>query len=106
MDLSKMSLEDLLALQPQIADEIRKRKIEVQASARQQILEIAQKAGVPLKDLIGSGFKLNKSGEKKTVPVRYKNPADNSLTWTGRGRQPKWVKEWVDSGKSIDDLKV
>ncbi|MBA4095048.1 MAG: histidinol phosphate phosphatase, partial [Candidatus Accumulibacter sp.] len=26
--------------------------------------------------------------------------------WTGRGRQPKWVKEWVEGGKSLDKLRV
>lgn len=39
-------------------------------------------------------------------PVRYRNPSDPAQAWTGRGRQPKWVSEWVGSGKSLDALRV
>lgn len=107
MDLSNMSLADLQALQPKITEEIKKRQADVHAKARQQILQIAQDAGVPLKDLMNSGFKLNKSGgERKPVEAKYKNPANHSQTWTGRGRQPKWVEESLASGKSLNDLKI
>lgn len=36
--------------------------------------------------------------------VRYRNPADATQTWTGRGKQPKWVREWIEGGKSLDHL--
>jgi DNA-binding protein H-NS len=38
--------------------------------------------------------------------VRYRHPDNADNQWTGRGRQPKWVKEWVESGKSLDKLRV
>jgi hypothetical protein len=39
--------------------------------------------------------------------VRYRHPDHpTTLTWSGRGRQPKWVREWVEGGKSLDDLLV
>lgn len=38
--------------------------------------------------------------------VRYRNPDDYALAWTGRGRQPKWVRDWIDSGKSLAALDV
>jgi DNA-binding protein H-NS len=72
------------------------------AKAREQILAIAQSVGVPIKDLIGNGIRA-KTG---TVAVRYRHPDNSAQQWTGRGRQPKWVKEWVDGGKSIDKLRV
>jgi DNA-binding protein H-NS len=40
------------------------------------------------------------------VAVRYRHPDNASQQWTGRGRQPKWVKEWVEGGKSLDKLRV
>ncbi|MGR3466501.1 MAG: H-NS histone family protein [Shimia sp.] len=42
---------------------------------------------------------------KGGVP-KFRNPSDPSQTWTGRGRQPNWVKEAISSGKSMDDLKI
>ncbi|SFL47062.1 H-NS family nucleoid-associated regulatory protein [Rugamonas rubra] len=102
MDLSNLSAADLRNLQEQIKRELKKRESQDQAKAREQIFAIAQSVGVPLKDLIGNGVRA-KTG---TVAPRYRNPADASQQWTGRGRQPKWVKEWVDAGKAIDLLRL
>lgn len=102
MDLSNMSVGDLRNLQEQIKQEMKKREQQEVQKAREQILAIAQSVGVPLKDLIAAGTR----GKTGSVAVRYRNPDDASQQWTGRGRQPKWVKEWVDGGKSIDQLRV
>ena len=102
MDLSNMSVGDLRNLQDKIKQEMKKREHQEVAKAREQILAIAQSVGVPLKELIGNGIRA-KTG---TVAVRYRHPDNSAQKWTGRGRQPKWVKEWVDGGKSLDQLRV
>ncbi|MES2742406.1 MAG: H-NS histone family protein [Pseudomonadota bacterium] len=102
MELSNMSAVELRNLQEKIKKEIGKRSQQDLVKAREQILAIAQSVGVPIKELISSGVRA-KTG---TVAVRYRNPGDASQQWTGRGRQPKWVKQWVDSGKAIDQLRV
>jgi DNA-binding protein H-NS len=109
MDLSNLSLGDLRNLQDQIKQEMKKREHQEVQKAREQILAIAQSVGLPLKDLIntsGRGAKAEKASGTGSVAVRFRNPADASQQWTGRGRQPKWVKEWVEGGKSIDQLRV
>ena len=103
MDLTNMSSADLRKLQEQLKQELKKRESHDLAKAREQIHAIAQSVGVPLKDLVGAPAPRAKSGK---VAPRYRNPADASQQWTGRGRQPKWVKEWVDAGKDIAGLKV
>jgi DNA-binding protein H-NS len=102
MDLSNMSLGDLRNLQEQIKQEMKKREHQEVQKAREEIMKIAQSVGVPLKDLIST------SGRAKTgsVAVRYRHPDNAAQQWTGRGRQPKWVKEWVEGGKSLDKLRV
>lgn len=102
MDLSNMSLGDLRNLQDQIKQEMKKREVQEVQKAREQIMAIAQSVGVPLKELIAT------SGRAKTgsVAVRFRHPDNAAQQWTGRGRQPKWVKEWVEGGKSIDKLRV
>ena len=102
MDLSSLSLSELRTLQDDIKKQMKKREHDDLSKAREQILAIAQSVGVSVKDLVGTGIRA-KTG---TVAVRYRNPDDASQQWTGRGRQPKWVKEWTDSGKSRDLLKV
>jgi DNA-binding protein H-NS len=102
MELSNLSLAELRNLQDQVKQEMKKREHRDLVKAREQIMAIAQSVGIPLKELIATNVKV-KTG---TVAVRYRHPDDASQQWTGRGRQPKWVKEWVESGKSIDLLRV
>lgn len=102
MELSNMSIGELRALQEKIKQEMKQRERQDLVKAREQILAIAQSVGLPLKDLL-AGATRAKTG---TVAVRYRNPNDSAQQWTGRGRQPKWVKEWLDSGKLIDLLRV
>jgi DNA-binding protein H-NS len=102
MDLSNMSLGDLRNLQEQIKQEMKKREQQEVQKAREQILAIAQSVGVPLKDLLANG----RGAKTGSVAVRYRHPDNAANQWTGRGRQPKWVKEWVESGKSLDKLRV
>jgi DNA-binding protein H-NS len=104
MDLSNMSSAELRDLQEKVKRELKQRESQDLAKAREQILAIAQSVGVPLKDLVAAA----PAGRAKTgsVAPRYRNPADASQQWTGRGRQPKWVKEWLEAGKDIAGLKV
>ena len=105
MDLSNMSVGDLRNLQEQIKQEMKKREVQEVQKAREQILAIAQSVGVPLKDLLATGGR-GSATKGNSVAVRYRHPDNASQQWTGRGRQPKWVKEWVEGGKSIDQLRV
>ncbi len=102
MDLSNLSLAQLRQLQADISKQMKTREQAELTSAREQILAIAQSIGVSVKDLVGTGIRA-KTG---TVAVRYRNPNNASQQWTGRGRQPNWVKEWAAAGKSMDLLKV
>jgi len=106
MDLSNMSSADLRNLQEQVKRELKQREGQDLAKAREQILAIAQSVGVPLKDLVGGGAPVRSGRKTGAVAPRYRNPADVTQQWTGRGRQPKWVKEWLDAGKDIAGLKV
>lgn len=110
MDLSNMSLGDLRNLQEQLKQETKKREQQELQKAREQIIAIAQSVGVPLEDLVSSAVRgaksKNSGGGTGSVAVRYRNPNDASQQWTGRGRQPKWVKEWVEGGQPIDQLRV
>ena len=102
MDLSKLSKAELKDLLEQARQEEKNRtKSEVEA-ARNEIYAIAHRMGLPLKDLIGTGIR--KTTGK--VAVQYRNPANATEEWTGRGRQPKWVKDLVASGKDLLSAKV
>jgi DNA-binding protein H-NS len=102
-NLSSLSSAELRTLQEQLKQELKQRESHDLAKAREEILAIAKSVGLPLQELLASGAPRAKTG---SVAPRYRNPADTSQLWTGRGRQPKWVKDWLEAGKDIAGLKV
>lgn len=102
MNLSNMSLAELRDLEEKTRREIKKRESEEIIRARDEIHSIAQKLGVPLKDILGTQGK-TKTGK---VPKHFQHPENNTLQWSGRGRKPGWVKEWLDSGKQLEALRT
>ena len=75
---------DSAALEKQIAEAT---KLE-QTNALAQIRAIMDEFGITSTDL-GSTRKPGKTKKSGTVPAKYRGP--NGETWTGRGRQPKWI---------------
>lgn len=107
MDLSKLNLAELKDLQAQISAEMKNREKSEIEKARNDIDAIAQSLGLSLKDLLSTSESKSKV-RKQTgkVAVQYRNPLDASQEWTGRGRQPGWVKELLASGKNLMSAKV
>ena len=102
MNLTNLSVADLRSLQENIKLELKNREHREVADAREKILAIAKSVGVSVRELVGNGVR-TKSGP---VAAQYRNPGDASQQWSGRGRQPKWIKAWIDSGKSLDETRI
>ncbi|EIJ6113756.1 H-NS histone family protein [Salmonella enterica] len=92
-DLKNMSPDELRELRAQVDAELKKREAKEKQEARRKILEIANTHGINIADLA--------SKERQ-----YRNPDNQWESWNGRGRKPKWVKEWLESGKSLEELEV
>jgi len=95
LDLSGYDLAELKGLHFDIEQEIRRRTRAEREAARERIHALAADAGIPLDALVGQGG-----------APRYRNPADSGQTWTGRGRQPRWIAEALASGRSLEEFKI
>ncbi|MBS1190115.1 MAG: histone family protein [Rhodocyclaceae bacterium] len=102
MDISSLSLADLKRLLTQIPKEIERRQKDEKVRVLKEIEAIAAERGFALDELVGGGVKKLRA----PVAVKYRHPGNADLSWTGRGRQPKWVQEFVQNGGSLDQLKA
>src|SRR5437868_943330 len=41
---------------------------------------------------------------RRKVQPKYRNPENKSETWSGRGRQPKWVQMALAHDRKLEDL--
>lgn len=106
IDLSGYNLGELKGLQRDIEQAIKARQQQDVQKAREEIMAIAKNAGVSVEDLLaGASKKVSKASGKK-VQAQYQNPKDTAQTWTGRGRQPKWIAEGLAKGKALDDFRM
>jgi DNA-binding protein H-NS len=106
IDLSSYNLNELKELQHSIDQEIKNRQQGDLAKARQKILSIAQDVGVTVEELLAVNSKKPSKGKGQKVEPQYHNPADKGQTWTGRGRQPKWIAEGIAGGKQLADFRI
>jgi DNA-binding protein H-NS len=104
VDLSKFSIEELQALSQDIEAEIVARREADRDRVLQQMRELAGSLGMTLEEVV-RGEKGGKGGPG-SVPPKYRHPDNPGLTWTGRGKRPSWVNEWLSSGKSLDDAAI
>ncbi|MEW7847626.1 H-NS histone family protein [Massilia aurea] len=103
-DLSKYSMSKLRALDEQVNEALKTHHFLSISKAREQILHIARNAGLSEKQLLS--IKAPNTAKQDGGNVKYRNPADPAQQWSGRGRQPGWVKAWVASGKSLEDARA
>lgn len=106
MNLSKYSVKELEKLKKDIDKEIGARRKHEERQAREELKEVAAKYGFTLNELVGGTPAKPKSRSVDKPQEKFRHPDDPTKTWTGRGRKPKWVKEWEAAGCSIDDLKA
>lgn len=102
--LSNYSLSQLRTLEAEIVEELKMRHFLGISQAREQILHIARGAGISVDELL-SGI-VPKESKSGSIPVKYRHPDEPTYKWSGRGRQPAWMKELIASGKSLDEAKV
>jgi DNA-binding protein H-NS len=124
MDLSVMSLSDLKRLQSRISTEIKKRSDVERRLLLKQFRKMAADKGLTLEDLVeapsanktasratnndapAAPRRGRKPGVKKTekAAAKYFHPDDPSIGWSGHGRRPQWVLNWLNEGKALSDL--
>lgn len=72
---------------------------------RAKIAALVKAEGLDLNDVLGGRGKKRSAG-RGTIAPKYRNPADPSQQWSGRGRQPLWFAEAIKAGKKEKDLLI
>jgi len=118
MDLSSYSLPELRRLQTRIETEIRRRSDTTRRTLLKQVQKMAAEQGLTLDDLLETPApqpepkaaapkgKRGVIAKKTKAPsvIKYRNPANPEQGWSGHGRRPQWVLNWLDQGKALEEL--
>lgn len=103
MNLDDLSLKELRDLQSKINKAIDSYEIRAKRQALESLEDLARSYGFTLAGLLESQ-KVKPARKRLESVVKYANPADQTQTWTGRGRKPGWFIQALEEGRSPEDL--
>jgi DNA-binding protein H-NS len=102
IDLESMSLDDLKKLSRDVERAIASFEDRKRREARKALEKVAREFGLSVEEVVG--MQKSGAGRASKSAAKYRNPANPSDTWSGRGRQPGWYKDAIAKGKSPDSM--
>ncbi|MCJ0830201.1 H-NS histone family protein [Acinetobacter sp. NIPH1876] len=105
-DISELSVEDLKRLQAEAEALIASKKDQAIEDAYNQIIAIAEAIGFSVEELLEVGEQKRKKTTRKAVEPRYRNKSNAEETWTGRGKQPRWLVAELEKGAKLEDFLI
>jgi DNA-binding protein H-NS len=119
IDLNALSSRELDAL----INQAKKRKTTLTkrkpvATVRSKLTALAKAEGYSIAELFGGAAKAkaaspakkrvspNKGRKLGKVAAKYRNPANAKETWSGRGKQPRWLAALTKKGKKAEDFLI
>lgn len=106
--IAEMDLRDLDRLIQQ-ANERKHELLEDDiAAVRAEIIALADMTGRSVADIAGVTVSPRPPARKvlKKAVARFRNPDNQSQTWSGRGKRPRWLQERLERGAELDDFRV
>ena len=102
VDLQKLSYRELVELNDRIGKAIEAKKLSEKSDIKKQVKALIESAGFDVGDIVGNQSSKSLKGRK--VAAKYRNPKNPQDTWTGRGRQPKWLVAELGRGRSLNSF--
>jgi DNA-binding protein H-NS len=116
MSEAKPTLADLLRQADELAEKIKQAKAAELESCRADALALIADRGFTVAEIFPeiaatTVRRARKAQEATTdgrssVPPKYRNPDNPAETWTGRGRQPKWIAAKLADGVALNMLLI
>jgi DNA-binding protein H-NS len=102
IDLNTLPLSELLKIEKKLPKAILKAKKLEKTALRKKMEKLAAESGFDLSEVISGDIQK----PKYKVKAKYRNPADENETWTGRGRKPRWAQKLLNEGGSLEDVLI
>ena len=93
-DLKSMAIDDLWQLHEQIAAKLARELAMEKARLEERLHKL------------GSASKVIASDRQRRPYPKYRNPKNPAETWSGRGKQPRWLTAQLRSGKTVKDFLI
>jgi len=107
-NINKMSFAEMQQMQLELSSKMDEMREDTKKSLLEKWESEAKENGMTVFEVCGfqdSGT-VKAASQRKKAPVKYMDAENPGNTWTGRGRQPRWLTEAIANGKSVEDFLI
>ncbi|NUN03074.1 MAG: H-NS histone family protein, partial [Bryobacteraceae bacterium] len=111
---------ELRRLKGKVETEIQRRSDTAKKDLLKRMQKLAAEHGMSLNEVIGqesaekaapaprkaAAKPAAKKAAKPASVIKFRNPENPAIGWTGHGRKPQWVIDWLAQGKPLDELRA
>ena len=102
IDLNNLTIVDLKQLQKDVGKAIANFEFRKKSEAKAALQAQAKELGFTLEELVGQPV----ANVRAKATQKYRNPENPNVTWSGRGRTPRWFIDALAAGKTQEALVV
>jgi len=100
MNLKSMSIDRLVDLRDRVDAALSSKVVDQRRTLETELSKLTRFQGGTRGKFAGRG------GPRGAVAPKYRNPANPTETWAGRGLKPKWLTAAIKAGKKQDDFLI
>ena len=104
-DLEAMSLDELWSVHEEVI-RVLSAKIMSEKRELEMRLAVLNRGREGSTDIQSNGVYGKVRRKYPRVFPKYRNPQMSSETWSGRGKQPRWLVAAIKSGRKIEDFMI
>jgi len=106
MGLDSMSLSGLVELQQDIETALKAKREAETSRVLDEIRKMAAGIGLSTDELVQHLRGQHRKPSTGKVPPKYRDPANPANLWSGRGKRPRWLQDYLDGGGTLDDCLI
>lgn len=111
IDLKSMTRKELEKLKTNVERELARAIERDKKAAIAAAQKAAREHGFALDEITDANkpakaVKPKKKAKVASATPKYRHPENPAVTWSGKGRQPKWIKEAEEAGRSRDEFLI
>ena len=102
-DFNSLSVDQLWSLHEQVTSTLTRKIAEEKAKLEARLRSLGNSR------LENSRNAIEPSRPRRPYPKvfpKYQNPKNSAETWSGRGRQPHWVRAQIQAGKTLEHFLI
>ena len=104
-DLDAMSTDEMWQFHAEIGELLSVRLTSEKRELEKRLAQLRRENELPQMEVVA--LRPNPPRERRKYPrvlPKYQNPDEPSETWSGRGKQPRWLAAALKTGHTIDDF--